>query len=319
MVPDLKIHEPHDVYRIRSRLFTDLKALDPDEKAPRFIISPNWKDTHATIIFSVVDPDTKQILTSLFLNSSNNPSYFKYTQERLIMDDHIPPPFLEKFAARDFPEFQNVPSEKKEIQVNEASRSALAINYGTLDRQLPEFQALMTNPNIDAIYQVGNYSNSKKSWLMGSDISRQPFIDVSHHLQIKNDDFNCVLYGLNFVHALVCLLREPTIAEKITALSREIAKDPTSPGREQLVTIFREQLKTYLPQYYDQNGQTRSDQEIQSFHVNERWELGSESVYLTNDQTNSEPINPSIVSIFKSKKEDTKTPIPDSHSSSPKK
>ncbi len=309
MVLGLKIHSPQDIYTIRNTLFTDLMSLEKDEEAPRFIISPNWKDHHATIIFSVIEPETKKILVSLFLNSQNSPDYFKYSHERFIMENHISQQFVRKFAERAFPEIQNFqPSDKeKRILINEPLNAALAFNYGTSELYSPEFEALRARQDIEAIYQVGG------NWVMGRSIPKQPFIDVSHQLQTHLDDFNCVLYGLNFVYGIVNLLNEPTMAEKITALSREIANDPDTSARDQLVEIFREQLKTYLP-YYDKTGQICSEQEIRNFHINERWELGKESVHLTSDQNMGDLIKPSIVSIFKSKIEDIKDPIPNNSS-----
>jgi len=313
MVPGLKIHSPNDPCSISATLFIDLMSLEKDEKAPKFIISPNWKDGHATTIFSVIEPETKKILVSLFLNTQNSPTEFNFTQERFIMEDSIDHEFDRKFAERAFPEIQKFqPSDKeKRILINESSNAALAFNYGTIDLYSPEFEALRARQDIEAIYQIGDH------WVMGRRIPRQSFIDVSHQLQTDLDDFNCVLYGLNFIYGIVNLLNEPGMAEKITGLSREIANVPDESARDQLVEIFREQLKTHLPYYYDKTGQICSEQEIRNFHINERWELGTESVHLTNDQTTGDPIKPSVFNIFKSKIEGIKNNNPGSSSSPP--
>jgi hypothetical protein len=108
---------------------------------------------------------------------------------------------------------------------------------------------------------------------------KTPFIDVSHDLQEAADDRNCALYSLNFIKAISELLKSPEIVNHIVELARSSTRDPSA--IEQLVHIFREDLKAYLPCYYDRDtGLPKSPEEVEAFHLSQRWELGSKSVEL---------------------------------------
>lgn len=56
-------------------------------------------------------------------------------------------------------------------------------------------------------------------------------------------------------------------------------------AEEVLTKIFREDLKAYLPCYFNSDGSPKSESELKEFHLKQRWELGSRAAldenYLT--------------------------------------
>lgn len=107
-------------------------------------------------------------------------------------------------------------------------------------------------------------------------IIQTPFIDVSHNLQLGNDDMNCALYSLNFIKGLTEMLKNREIADKAYALASNIKTSLSA--EEELRIIFQETLKEYIPEYYDPHGTKKSPKALQEFHLQQRWDLGTLSL-----------------------------------------
>ena len=140
------------------------------------------------------------------------------------------------------------------------------------------------------------------------DIPKIPFIDASHHLQIEKDDKNCALYGISFIQGIGEMLKQPTIAGSVFELARSVKSNPSATA--QLVRIFQEDLKAYLPCYYDASGSKKSQKEIEDFHLHQRWELGRRSISVLHPI--KEPmIRISEKNLFLEKKTDSSPPVAD--------
>lgn len=85
---DLIILSVKDVYEIRNYLNMHTYLIKHphtlDNPLPRykFILTPNWKDDHATAMFHILNPETGEVLASIFINSWDNKEYSDYIDYR---------------------------------------------------------------------------------------------------------------------------------------------------------------------------------------------------------------------------------------------
>ena len=114
---------------------------------------------------------------------------------------------------------------------------------------------------------------------MGTKLGK--FIPIAFSLQQEEDDENCVIYSKNFIQALIALLSQPEEAERIVELARDVCHQSSNASESEaaLVKIFLQDIKTFLPCYFDpQTGSQKESAAIKQFHLNERWDLGSHYV-----------------------------------------
>jgi hypothetical protein len=108
-----------------------------------------------------------------------------------------------------------------------------------------------------------------------------PFIDASHELRNRevdevngkkgSVDNNNFLYNINFIRAITDFLDVSGNLDHVLELARN--------GKHtKLQDIFQADLKVHLPMYYDADGNKRPDEEIKHFHLQQRWDLDSESL-----------------------------------------
>lgn len=85
---DLIILSIKNVYEIRNYLnmHTYLTKYSDPYYNPvsqyKFILTPNWKDDHATAMFHILNPETGEVLASFFINSWDNKEYSDYIAYR---------------------------------------------------------------------------------------------------------------------------------------------------------------------------------------------------------------------------------------------
>jgi hypothetical protein len=203
---NLSITSAMDIYEIREHL--DRCLSNKIDRLERFILTPNWKDGHATCMVHIVNPESRRVMASVFINSWQRQDYVSYLSYRF---------------------------------------------------------------NLDAIQAV-----EYKKEINPSDVTRRkiPFIDASHQIQVLNEDSNCTLYGYNFIEATANLLGEPSITKRIFELAEAVDKGELQASNE-LQSIFAEELKNYLPCYYE-NKKNKIPADIKEFHLQQRWNIGSE-------------------------------------------
>jgi hypothetical protein len=236
----------------------------------KFILSPNWQDTHAMLMVHILDNKNSRVLATVFINSImkeeqkrhiekrfNNPCYYYY---------HINNDTFESIKNK----FESKKLEKCEF-FNEG-RIGYRFN-GDICASGDYYNNLIKNKDIDYIYDV--YNSSLGHVLFAK---RQiPFIDASHNLQLKEEDQNCVLYGSNFIEGIGKMLQDQNRADSIYQLAKRIDQGDTQ-ANEELSLIFRVKLKDYLPCYYEKNGDTKSYEQIKEYHLHQRWDLDSEQL-----------------------------------------
>ena len=203
---NLSITSARDIYEIREHL--DRRLSEKSDRLERFILTPNWKDGHATCMVHIVNPESRRVMASVFINSWQHQDYVNFLSYRFNLD---------------------------------------------------ATQAVENNIQVDP-----------------NDVTRRkiPFIDVSHQLQVLNEDSNCTLYGYNFIEAIAKMLGEPSKAKRIFELAEAVDKGGLQASNE-LQGIFAEELKNYLPCYYE-NKKNKIPDDIKEFHLQQRWNLGSE-------------------------------------------
>jgi hypothetical protein len=246
-------------------------------------------------VLSILDPATQRVLITLFMNSWQDGNYFNYTKSRFLMDAERRNVNMEQKGGRKNRELVKsflikafsvdiddalLPDKPKSLLINQDERAALTLNYlSGFDFDSEEYRAVKMSPDIDTIYsfRMDNWVNPPEPNVYIGFMPKTPFIDVSHHLQKEDDDKNCVLYSTNFINALCALLKQKEVADRVFVLAQSIKSDPNAIDR--LVHIFREDLKTYLPCYYNAaTGTPKSNEELEAFHLQQRWEMGALSL-----------------------------------------
>ena len=212
---ELYIELPTDIYRIRTRI--DKCSQHNSQQQPTFLITPNWKDNHATTLLHILEKNSGRLLTSVFINS--------------VPDD-------------------------------------------------------------------GRYYNCKRMDLSFNNTTRiTTFIEASHYFQTEAEDGNCTLYNYNFSLAIAEMLKNPAIREKVYQLAKNIDQKSRSAdfsekmislfeniigtdAQSQLVHIFKEELKPFLPCYYNSDNNPRPYADIKKFHLMQRWNIDSRQIAL---------------------------------------
>ncbi|WP_298621807.1 hypothetical protein [uncultured Legionella sp.] len=73
---NLSITSNMDIYQIREHLDRILKT----QKKPvyQFVLTPNWKDGHATCLVHIINPESRRVMATVFINSWQKEEYFEY-------------------------------------------------------------------------------------------------------------------------------------------------------------------------------------------------------------------------------------------------
>lgn len=92
---DLRITSNIDIYRIRNYLNTHAytrqshyREVKGYEKL-KFILTPNWKDEHATVMVHLLEPQSGRVLASVFINSWHSEEYSDYISSRFNLTSEI--------------------------------------------------------------------------------------------------------------------------------------------------------------------------------------------------------------------------------------
>jgi hypothetical protein len=270
---ECKVVKYDDSYAIRRNLNYDEYKYFLDPEIPRtlekFILTPNYSNT--TTLLHIRDEQTHRVLATLFICPAecaiseeiryrfNLPNHYRYFIEKNI-ENKIIAEWKQKF------EFDETKSEQ--LIVDKDKKSLLAID---ISRNY-KYDELIKSLEIETIV-----SPSRAIFKCMIIINRViPFINASHNLDLEEYDPDAGLYSLNFRRAIGSMLKDKTIADNIYQLAKKVDQGEAR-AQEELAHIFREDLKVYLPCYYE-NGQTKSPEAIKDFHLRQRWNIGSEKL-----------------------------------------
>lgn len=188
-------------------------------------------------------------------------------------------------------------AKKPNVIINRADQSACILDYqhisNEMDGCLPdEYTAILELPNVNTLYLIEKMPNGESCVRIWSK-PQGVIIDASHHLQTTAGDMNCSLFTYNFIKAMISLLNQPNKANEIYQLAQEASQNDLS-AQQQLVAIFRDDLKVYLPCYYDENQSEKSQNQICDFHRHQRWDLGNLAIaaqYPLSDKDNRSSVS----------------------------
>jgi hypothetical protein len=168
------------------------------------------------------------------------------------------------------------------VVINKSTKTAciLELDRGPSWHELDEkYRFVYKSTEIEKIYLLEGVEANKshvRIWIKPP----TQVIDASHHLQTADDDGNCALYALNFVNAMLSLLNDSVSADKIYNLALDANKN-NQQAQTELVGIFRNDLKSLLPCYYDPSkSRPKSPEELKKFHLQQRWNLGGKSIQI---------------------------------------
>lgn len=275
---------PADIYEIsddvHKRFFTGLSSS-------RFILHPNCKDDHASTCVTILDPLTQKVLATIFINSWDSNDYYEYSKERFwhenskyyrVADGGVKErvkSFLARLFSIDFAD-STLSNHPPAFLEDKQEGVVLALNCGANEFRSKAYDAI--KETSQTVYSLRCEKDAEPCLDVTSQKPRTPFINASHHLQQASDDKNCVLYSLNFVRGIAEMLKQPAIAERVFALAYKLRMENDTNAEKDLMHIFQEELKAYLPYY--QAGKTRTSKEIEDFHLRQRWKMGGFSLFM---------------------------------------
>ncbi|AZL15921.1 hypothetical protein [Rickettsiales endosymbiont of Stachyamoeba lipophora] len=267
-----------DIYQIRTFITTILlrkydQTAEPEHTARldalpnlRFVITPNWKDGHATTIVHILDSQNNKALTSILINSRIDEGYVDFISGRFnFASNQIYYTAKFNIAAMIEDYFPSYDGITEEVIISADGTKSLIGNN----------DCFSNDPNniIELSIQRNNTSSLQRFALL----KKIPIIDASHNLQTTPDDENCVLYGINFIKALITMLGNGQIADKVYTLSH-LVNQGDAQVKDELIKIFQEDLKSYLPMYYTAEKTIKSHEDIKKHHLKQRWNIGNETI-----------------------------------------
>lgn len=256
-----------------------IDTIKNEYKDVRFIITPNCKDTHATSIISIIQKETFKHLASIFINSKKSENYFSFIESKFNRRGNVSIGLLNDTEALSFHNLISTKLQSKAVFKDLETKERYILKQLNLSNEenyeINDVNNAFDNKSIDVIHHF-RYWNKIYYTLEGN--RYVPLIDASHHLQLEEEDNNCLIYTYNFLQGIVNILENQEMADKIYELAEKIdSRNDAELSKETLATIFSENLKYYLPCYYN-NGQQKSYDEIKQHHLHQRWDLGSQSM-----------------------------------------
>ncbi len=276
---DVEVRGLGDIYKIKNDVYTRfLKSRPPEKSIPRFILSPNWKDGHATTCLTILDDKTQKPLVTIFINSWQNEQYFNNIKRRMNMKSSYTDLYgTDEIAIKqDCHDVFGVDIEQENSSERRIWKTTDENTILILDNEFKMFDPELDNfeREADVVYDAAR-DEEGKIFLRGLK-QNIPFIDASHHLQTTAGDRSCTLYGLNFIQALTTFLENTANADHMYELAKKIKNDPEA--SKSLTRIIQEDLKPYLPEYYTKTGEARDPKDISDFHIKQRWDIGGQTI-----------------------------------------
>ncbi len=259
-----------------------------DYKGNQFLLSTIANDGHATSIISILDKETFKHLASIFINSVNENLPF-VSLERLFNSRTLDDIKFKLKNENDYARINKIFKEKtfgKKIFVDYEKKEGYLLNPimpGTSSWYTSEEEQEIDNAYKDEkINFIHKLDEQKKQYIL-TGTRPVPFIDAPHNLQTHKEDENCAIYSYNFLQGSINMLENGEVAERIYRLAKQIdynkGNNTEREGNQKaMATIFQEELKQYLPEYYDANGVQKSDFEIKQHHLNQRWNFGNQGI-----------------------------------------
>jgi hypothetical protein len=269
-----------------------------------FIIFPSWTDIlplspngHFSTILGIYEPKSHRHLISLWMNTW--PSKYKNVIESkfsIILTGEIllskqatkfsnVKNYLNKLFCTDIDELLQSGTEAVVLK-NDVEKIVCIVNYQNIS--FYDDCKIIEDKNIDIIYRITPEEDDIEMFYM--DKSQKSVIDISLKLQEAKNDNNCVLYGIDFIQALIQMLKRTDIADKVCQLALDINQKSinSQQSEKDLVKIFRRGIKAYLPDYYhNESSEKKSAEDIRKYHLRFRWNLGNElfkQVYQLNNK-----------------------------------
>lgn len=284
-----------DIYNIRDYIGSKLFLVDnppipnivhiPMKKnGASFLLFIKLQDTHASIVLSIIDPTTRQDLVSISINSSDPGSFERLStqfnaaprsyREKLLNFEHLDRKKVHEELYKKFGINIDEPLNDSALFVDESTSCVCVIdpNYeANRSWLLPEIaQAYLHHSRV---YIVG-----KNNTLSLEHKMRTPLINASHNLQVASDDFNCGLYSYNIGKAILHLLSDEVSATEILTLAKKYNESHNEQAKQRLQAIFQEDLRTLLPEYYQDSTSQKSVAALKKTHLHQRWDMGSDYV-----------------------------------------
>lgn len=276
---NLMILDGIDPYEIRESI-ANLQFLG--NRNICLVLTPNYKDEHAMTMLSIIEKNSNRILAMIYINSWSDYGFYSQIKRNFFIT-----------GGRDSIKFMG---DDRTASIYNSFKSQLGKETLHIDRDLKVGYLLdeserYSTPQANKIHeamQKGDIKLMHNIFKFGDkyiyrvmDTREVPFLDLSHELQTADDDQNCSIYTLNFTHAIQQLLRDDKTSDRVYQAGLDLNsqnKEEKVLAVESLTSIFKTEIKKYLPYYYNSDGTRKSDPELKDFHLKIRWDLGSKAL-----------------------------------------
>lgn len=259
---DIQLLPDADIQKIRLSL---LRLQHLESRKGRFILAPNYSNGHAGVFLSLLDGN--KILAAIHIDSQNSANFLENTKEGF----HYQGTAWSDISSPKDKEIYDRYKKEGAVKIDREAKVAYLFDEEYFAFRSSSGCSQITTAVkmgwVDLVHNVDCPPEGESCYRI-YDGRRVPILDASNRLQTAPDDKNCALYTYNTMQALVKLLEERGDRIYQMALKGEF---------EALKDLFQEQLKAYLPCYFDAEGKGRSEAELKAFHLKQRWELGSKA------------------------------------------
>jgi hypothetical protein len=263
----------------------------PSDRKILFRLDSLRMHEHATTLLTLFHPITQRVMAVIFLNSQGVEPYnsrlkhYFFTKKAIlnhILDRQSVSNFLTNLFSINLEDPLLLTDKTERILVNKDNRTVCVLNssfspngHSTGLKQVPDAQEVTT------VIHLSKVSRCHTSIALGIPYNpyvviehslTAPFIDASFLVQPDKDE-NCSLYSFNFIRAIISMLNTSEMADRILKLGEELYKG-NSVAEKELHSIFHGDLKKYLPSYYEPTGVQKSQDQIEKFHLQQRWDIG---------------------------------------------
>lgn len=277
---DILVTPGEDIYKLRTRLL-GLQFLRDNQV--KFVLSSCYTHGHAIALISIIEQEGNRLLTTISIDSQNTDHHFfrilrgfeARAREAWTISG---PRALERYN-----EFKSYLGDKK-VRIDMDQRVGYLLDkmffWASSDPDCREATIAKDKEWIDVLHNIEYHAKEDPPEIEYRLFDRRPFtmIRASNKLQTADDDLNCALYTHNTLQAAIKLLEQPEKAKAVYQHALTVANGTPAEkdnAEKELVQIFREEIKTYLPCYFNSDGALKSEMEIKDYHLKQRWDLGS--------------------------------------------
>lgn len=278
----MEVHKPDDIVLLKTNdLYVRKLLLDQQIKCgnARFVLVPIRKDNHVMAFIAVLEKGTDRILAAIHIDSQNLHGLFSQLVKAFHLRDETWSSVSGAALTEKYTRMKEELSGEK-VKIDSEKRIAYLLDepcsyFTSTPNSVLAYDALVNN-QVDVIHNLYHVNDELKFRMCDS--RPVTFIDASNLLQTAKDDINCSIYSFNSLQAALRMLEDKEMSETIYQNALKIGHGTDAEKKEAeeaLLKTFRDDIKAYLPCYFNPDGTPKPEEELKEYHLKKRWELGS--------------------------------------------